>query len=154
MRETPSPSPARAGPRLLADMLVRPFSPDDAPALAELYRDSARGLGPQAYSPAQIAVWASYPDDFPAFCERLQRGVSLVSLEGGEIAGFGQLDPDDYIALLYTATRFARLGTTASFLSRSLFARHGFELIEIEHSVFKGVTFERFKMAKYLRRDD
>ena len=151
-------------------MQVRGITDHDIPVLADLYRDAARGLGSQAYSAAQIEIWASFPDDFAAFRDRLQRGLSVVSIDAECVAAFGQLDPDDHVSLLYTGTRFARRGhasaiyqhleaaarergisrltTTASRLSRPFFAKHGFDLIEVELYVYKGVEFERFKMAK------
>jgi putative acetyltransferase len=157
-------------------MHVREFRIEDAPALAELYRDSARVLAATAYSPEQVAVWASYPDDFVSFRDRLRNGVSLVSMVGDQIAAFGQLDPMDHIALLYTGAPFARRGhataiyerlesiarahgvlrlrTTASRLSRPLFARQGFTLLEVEHTRYKGIEFERFKMEKRLGPDE
>jgi putative acetyltransferase len=153
-------------------MPLRAVTIEDAPPLAKLYRDSVRGLGAQAYSAEQVAVWASYPDDFLEFRRRILLGVALVSLEGDAIAAFGQLEPDDHISLLYTATPFARrghataiyhalettarsrgvtrLGTTASRLSRPFFTQHGFDLLEVERNHYKGVEFERFKMAKRL----
>jgi putative acetyltransferase len=39
-------------------MQVRPFHPDDAPALAELYGRSVRELGDRDYSPEQVAASA------------------------------------------------------------------------------------------------
>lgn len=151
---------------------VRPFTADDAAAVAALYRDSVCGLGAQAYSPAHLAAWVKYADDVAEFRTRVQRGVSLVSLESGELAAIGQLHPVDCIALLYCATRFARRGhatalygrledvarqqgvarlvTTASKLSRPLFEKQGFRLFETERSVFNGAEFERYKMEKQL----
>jgi putative acetyltransferase len=151
-------------------MHVREFRIEDAPELVALYRDAARGLGGAEYSAAQIAVWISFADDFPGFCERLQRGLSLVSMEDNAIASFGQLHPQDHVALLYTGTQFARRGhataiyqqlevaaigggatrltTTASRLSRPLFLKQGFTIVELERNLYKGVEFERFKMEK------
>ena len=154
-------------------MQIRTFTADDADALALLYRDSVRGLGRQAYSPAHLEAWAKFVDDVDAFRARALQGVSLVSLEGDELAALGQLHPSDCIALLYCATRFARRGhatalylrlealareqgitrlwTTASKVSRPLFEKHGFRLFETERSVFNGAEFERYKMEKLLR---
>jgi putative acetyltransferase len=151
---------------------VRAFTADDAEAVAVLYRDSVRDLGKQAYGASHLAAWSKYADDVNEFRTRVLRGVSLVSLEGGELAAVGQLHPTDCIALLYCAPRFARRGhattlclrleevtrargvsrlwTTASKLSRPLFEKQGFRLFETERSVFNGAEFERYKMEKLL----
>lgn len=151
-------------------MEVRPLLVGEIPALAELYRDSVLRLGSLAYAPPQIAAWASYPDDAPKFTETLKQGISLVSVEGGELAAFGQLNPSDCVSLLYCGGRFARRGhataiyrqleaaarrqkiavlrTTASRVSRPFFEKQGFSLVEVERNIFKGVEFERFKLEK------
>ena len=157
-------------------MHVRAVQPADAETLAEVYRDAARGLGAQAYSPPQIEAWASFPDDFETFRLHILQGLALVSMAGSEFAAFGQLDPSDHVALLYTATRFARQGhatavyrqleasaraqgvrrinTTATHLSRPFFARQGFQLCATAHNAYKGVAFELFTMAKSLVPSD
>lgn len=35
----------------------------DVPALAALYRDTALALGPQVYTPEQVAAWARSTED-------------------------------------------------------------------------------------------
>lgn len=153
-------------------MRLRSFRSDDTEALAELFRDSVRELGRTAYSPSQREAWGKFADDLNAFRSRLERGVTLVSLEGEALAAFGQLDPVDCIELLYCGARFARRGhataiylqlekiareqgvtrlsTIASHLSRPFFEKQGFHLVETERSVFNGAEFERDKMEKPL----
>lgn len=154
-------------------MPIRPVTPADLPALAELYRSSVGGLGPQAYTPDQIAAWISWPDDAAEFNARLQQGLALVSTtDAGEPAAFAQLHPADYVSLLYTGARFARQGhatalyarleqaargqhvprlhTIASHLSKPFFGKHGFKVFDIELRPFKGAVFERFLMEKHL----
>jgi putative acetyltransferase len=169
-------SPVLLDNDVLIDMPLREVRPDDVPFLADLYRASARELAARLYSAEQIAAWTSFPDDSAEFSRRVQRGVAIVSVVDGAIAAFGQLDPVDHVALLYTAPRFARQGhataicrylettargrgvmrlhTTASLLSRPLFEREGYSLLETEHTVYKGVAFERFKMEKRLHAAD
>lgn len=155
---------------LLAHITLRPFSLDDVEALAGVYRDSVRGIGPDAYTSEQVAMWASYPDDMQEFRNRMSKGRTLVAVEDGDPIAFGQLYPDDHLALLYCATARARLGigsiiysaleahafgkgideirTEASRISRPFFEKHGYVLIEVEHTIRSGVEFERFRMRK------
>ena len=156
-------------------MDIREYLSADAAALAELCRASARVLAAPHYTPEQIAAWSRFPENLAEFSARLARGYSLVVREAGTFAAFGQLEPIDHIALLYTGPRFARRGhattiyrrleakarahgvrrvhTTASLLSRPLFEREGFTLTEVEHTCYHGVEFERFKMQKELQSD-
>lgn len=41
--------------------------PDDVPALAALYANCARTLGPGCYSPEQVAAWTSFGADLAGF---------------------------------------------------------------------------------------
>jgi putative acetyltransferase len=154
-------------------MQIRAYRKSDTQTLADLYRDSVRGIGPQAYTPEEVTAWALYPEDLDEFCVRLSRGLTLIAELDGRVAAFGQLDPADHIAFLYTATSFQRRGlataiyaqlearaiaqavdvvhTEASRISRSLFEKLAFRVIEIEHVVRYGITFERFRMQKGIR---
>lgn len=153
---------------------LRPFAPDDLDALAKIYREAVIAIGPQAYDAEQVRVWALYPDSMDEFRQRLSRGFTVVA-EAGAAApvAFGQLDPADHVAFLYCAPSHARRGvasaiyqrleahatdqgqseltTDASRISRPFFAKHGFEVIAVEHAVRLGVEFERFRMRKMLR---
>ncbi len=118
-------------PSLTGDsvMMLRAFLPSDAEPLARVYRDAVRGLGVQAYTPAQVEVWALYPDDLAEFGGRLARGVTLVA----EVAG-----------------RVVAIHTEASRISRPFFEKQGYTLVEIERVDRFGVEFERFRMRKGL----
>jgi Sortase and related acyltransferases len=151
-------------------MIIREFLASDAEGLAAVYRDAVRGIGPQAYTAEQVAAWALYPDDMDEFRVRMSRGLTLVAEVEGRVVAFGQLEPEDHLAFLYCSTDYARRGigaeiyarlgarergvaaihTEASRISRPFFAKHGYELIEVEHVVRFGVEFERFRMRKVL----
>ncbi len=167
---------ARCAHLALTNMTLRAFNPCDAEALAGIYRDSVRGLGPQAYTKEQVAAWAVYPDEIEEFRGRLSRGRTLVAEEEDRAIAFGQLEPDDHLAFLYCSTAYARRGvasalhaaleahafaqgaaeihTEASRISRPFFEKHGYALIEVERVVRFGVEFERFRMQKKRTHSD
>lgn len=151
-------------------MTIRPYIPTDADALAEVYRAAVRGIGPDAYTAEQVAMWSAWPDNREEFDRCVSLGVTLVAEVEGCIAAFGQLEPVHHVVLLYCSPAHARQGiataihaeleahafaqgvtelsTTASRISRPLFEKLGYEVVEVEKSVRAGVEFERFKMAK------
>jgi putative acetyltransferase len=151
---------------------LRTYHPADAEALAVIYKDAVRGTGASAYNARQIAVWSAYPEDIETFRQLLNQGITLVVIQGECVAAFGQLDPPDRIAFLYTATGYARRGyasaiycqleahavqqgvqhlyTEASRLSRPLFVKMGFHVVETEIVKRQGVQIERFRMEKRL----
>lgn len=153
-------------------MLIRPFTPSDTEALATLYRDAVLGLGPAAYTPEQVAAWASFAEDREAFAELLGKGYTLVAEVAGTPAAFCQLHPDDHVSLLYTGIRFARRGlatavyggieararergqtvltTDASKLSRPFFEKQGFIVQRSEQTIRQGVAITRYQMRKLL----
>lgn len=153
-------------------MMLRDYQPSDAEALAKLYHDSVIGIGASAYDAQQIAVWSSYPEDIEEFTNLLSLGLTLVAVEESRLVAFGQLNPSDHIAFLYTATHAARRGyaseiynqleayaveqgvkrlhTEASRISKHFFLKVGFQVVETELAERKGVKFERFKMEKLI----
>jgi putative acetyltransferase len=157
-------------------MSLRPYDPADAEALAAAYRAAVTGLGPAAYGPEHVAVWASYPADLEEFRARLMRGITMVAEAEGRPVGFAQLDPLDHVQFLYVDPAFGRRGfatalytllelfarqsgaaaltTAASRVSRPFFEKMGFEAVEPEYVPWGGLTFERFVMRKALSEDD
>ena len=153
-------------------MTIRPYVDDDAEALADLCRASIMDLGRAAYDEAQLAAWASFPDDIPAFRARLARSSALVAVVDDQTAGVGSLDLPDHIDLLYTSPRFSRRGVAthilceleshardsgqtrvhaeASLLARPLFAKRGYRVDAPEESEYGGMLFTRFRMSKQL----
>jgi len=154
-------------------MQIRAYQPStDLPALGALYRQTVLAIGPQHYSPQQVSVWASYGDDLDAIAPRLSQGITLVGTVDDQPIAFGQLAPADYLAFLYCHSDHCRRGyasaiydvlesharqagsaqitTHASVFSRPVFARKGFEVVEIEQANVKDVHFERYIMRKTL----
>lgn len=155
-------------------MSIRRYRPTDSQALADVYRNAIFGLGAGAYSPHQLATWAAYARDLHAFAAKLRHGLTLISMQGPEIAGFAQLHPFDHVALLFTNSPFARRGhasklcdaleahavglgveimrTAASHVARPFFLQRGYRVVELETVEVRGVPFERFKMRRRLDR--
>jgi len=151
---------------------MRVGTPSDWPALAELYRVSALELGRLAYSDEQVRIWAGFADDEAAFRGQLRWGKTFIAELAGRIVAFAHLHPLDHVSLLYTHPEHARCGharavyhcleeearrlngrkleTEASRLARPFFESEGFEVMEVEYPVRGGVTFERFRMRKWL----
>lgn len=151
-------------------MMLREYLTSDAEAIATIYRDAVIGIGASAYDAQQIAVWSSYPEDIEAFRRLLFSGLTLVAVEDSRLVAFGQLNPSDHIAFLYTTSDYARRGyatkiyqrlethaveqgmkrlhTEASRISKHFFLKMGFWVVETELTERKGVQFERFKMEK------
>lgn len=153
-------------------MLLRTYQPSDAAAIAAVYRDAVVGTGATAYNAQQVTIWSRYPEDLEAFRDLLSQGLTVVALQGDRLVAFGQLNPLDHVAFLYTASDCGRQGyagaiyqqlevfareqgvtrlhTEASRISKLFFLKVGFQILETEWVERHGVEFERFKMEKWL----
>lgn len=80
---------------------LRPYLPEDAPVLREIFRDSIADLTDEDYTPAQQDAWASTADDEPAFGKRLGSQLTLVATMQGSPVGFASLAGKDKIDMLY-----------------------------------------------------
>jgi putative acetyltransferase len=135
---------ARAHP----SFALRPFLPQDAAVLAEIFRASIEGLTEDDYNPAQQDAWAAAADDLEAFAERLGRHLTLLATLDGSPVGFISLDAPTEIGLFYVHPAVAgqgvgrmlydavekiagargtpHLSVDASDTAREFFARRGF----------------------------
>jgi putative acetyltransferase len=80
---------------------LRPFLPDDAPLLAEIFRASVGELTSDDYSEAQQAAWIAAADDEEVFAARLAGELTLVAVVDGAPVGFAALKGADAIDMLY-----------------------------------------------------
>src|SRR5450631_343800 len=92
---------------------LRPFLPDDAPLLAEIYRASVAELTSDDYNEAQQAAWMAVADDEEAFGVRLAGELTLVAIVDGEPVGFAALKGMDFIDKLYVHPSAVRQGIGA-----------------------------------------
>jgi putative acetyltransferase len=151
-------------------MQLRPFRLSDTEAVIKVYRDAVLRIGPTAYSPEQIAAWSRYPTDHKDFAHRLSQGHTLIAEENDRIYAFGQLQPLDCFAFLYTSgdTHKKGLGTLlydaleahafadgvidmhteVSRIAQPFFEKRGFKLHETVNVPLLGVDFEWYRLRR------
>lgn len=149
---------------------IRPFQISDTDAVVKVYRDAIRRFGRSKYTPEQIAAWTQYPTDEQEFGLRLAKGYTLVAEEDSQVHAFGQLEPRDCFAFLYTSgcSKTKCLGSLiydalekqayadgvidvyaeVSRLGRLFCERRGFSVYETIHLTHFGVEFEWYRMKK------
>lgn len=146
---------ARAQPQFA----LRPYLPQDAAVLAEIFRLSIEELTEDDYSPEQQQAWASLADDEEKFAARLADNLTLIATLDGTPVGFITLKDNRSIELLYVHPAVARRGVggllveaveklaaargaaqlvvDASDTARDFFARRGYQP-EQRNSIFLG----------------
>lgn len=152
-------------------MLVRPFKSSDAEVLAALFHRSVREAGARDYSAQQVAAWSPAPPEPQDYIRRAGNRTVLVAIdENGEVAGYGDLEPDGHIDHLYcrpdrTGTgvgsaiyaaleeiaRTAGMATVfveASEGARRLFERRGFRIDARNDFTINGVAIHNYRMSK------
>jgi putative acetyltransferase len=92
---------------------LRPYLPDDAPLLAEIFRASVEELTGDDYNLAQQRAWVATADDEEAFAKRLGRGLALVATTQGAPVGFASLIGGEEIDMLYVHPAATRRGVAA-----------------------------------------
>ncbi|MFN0184525.1 MAG: GNAT family N-acetyltransferase [Aquabacterium sp.] len=149
---------------------LRRAGPDDVPALAQLYADCARRMGPKVYSIAQTEAWVRFAQD-PAFTDYILGADTLVANSEGDgavVDGFCGVDAGGEIRSLYVrvermrsglgrallghalahgqAQGLRRFGAWATPFSRPIFEAVGMPLVRCVTEPFQGVGFERYRM--------
>lgn len=152
-------------------MKLRRYKSSDSEVLIAIYRDAILVTGAEEYDAAQIEAWVGMLNSVETLRARLNRGLCLVAeTEDGNSVGFGQLDPLDHIAFLYTSSRYNRQGiasaiyqklearavsagvkalrTEASRIAKRFFLKKGFTVQKVDEVERNGVILERFLMEK------
>jgi putative acetyltransferase len=118
------------------EIKLRPFLPQDAPLLADIFRAAIEELTEDDYNPAQQEAWASAADDLEAFAGRLGKHLALVATMEGSPVGFISLDAPTNIDLFYVHPAVAGrgVGTTLYDAVEKLSAARGTPQLSVEVS--------------------
>lgn len=154
---------------------IRPFQDSDAEALVEIYKRAVAELGPKAYSPEQIAVWANLLPSAQRFAEIMNDGrVALVAIDANDrVVAFTDVEADGHIGFLYALPDVAGTGAVktlyealeskareqdigklyseASELAKSFLLKHGFSVVERRDFEVAGVPIHNYAVEKRLR---
>lgn len=151
---------------------IRPAVENDLPILGELFTQAVRKIGPKLYTPEQVAVWSSVPENADYFRKFIFSNTTFVMESDDGICGFSGISNAGRVASLYVRHDLNRSGvgskllchviahareegveqlwTEASKFSKPLFERHGFFLDRIVWVERKGVLFDHHIMRMSL----
>ena len=148
---------------------LRPYRPDDAPALLALFRNTIRRVNSRDYSPAQVVAWAS--DDIDTV-RRFEGRFVPVAEEGGRPVRFAELESSGHIDRVYASAdhqrrgigrqlltaavaeacrvRLSRLFTEASITARPFFKAQGFATLARQVVMCRRAEFVNYRMERLL----
>lgn len=154
---------------------IRPFQPQDAQALAELFFASVRELGPRHYSPEQIIAWAPAIPDPALYLWRASDGrIFLVAANSqNRPVAYADLELDGHIDHFFCHRLAAGTGVTSALYDRleqcglergitrlyveasagalGFFLRQGFVQIERRDFLLRNVPIHNYRMEKLLK---
>jgi putative acetyltransferase len=151
---------------------LRPFRPDDAPALLTLFRDTIRRVNCRDYSPVQIAAWASDEIDPDKWASGFTGRFVVVADDAGRLAGFAELEANGHLDRFYVSADhqgqgvgrglmaelvaearrlgLVRLFVEVSITARPFFEAQGFAVLTPQIVVCRGVEFVNYRMERVL----
>jgi putative acetyltransferase len=157
----------------MPDPWIRPFREGEEEALRRVFYAAVHGLACRNYSAEQLAVWAPEEYDRAKWSARIGHNQPFVAEAGGQIVGFGDVQPDGYIDQLFVAPAAAgqgmgsallqaieararergleRLFSNVSLTAQPLFTRHGFQIEAEQTVIVAGVELRNARMVKRLR---
>jgi putative acetyltransferase len=151
---------------------LRPYRPEDAPLLLDLFRDTIRRVNSRDYSPEQIAAWAADDIELEGWSRRFQGRYVVVAEKSGVPAGFTDLEPHGHVDRFFVSAdhqragigramleslfaegrrqRIRRLFLEASITARPFFAAHGFTTLARQVVTIRGVELVNYRMERGL----
>ncbi len=156
----------------MEELLIRPFTEQDAGATAAIFFDAVRSGSREFYSDAQRQAWAPAIPPLPDWLDRLKAQTTLVAEQVGDVVGFMTLDGEGYIDLVFVApdligkgvarqlyagvenvarkAGIQKLSVQASHMARRFFERQGWSVVRQQTVTLRGVALTNFVMEKHL----
>lgn len=150
--------------------MFRIATSEDLESLAQIYKQTVQQLATKLYTPQQVKAWSEASDNREKFTNFIFEPTTYLYVENCEILGFCGLKKDGHIVSLYVAHQHTRKGvgtkliknalregeklnlhrfyTEASYLSKVVFERCGFQVYDQEYVNYAEVEFHRYKMEK------
>jgi putative acetyltransferase len=156
-------------------MRLREYRDEDREATRSVFERAVHQSASADYSPDQLEAWApsiTAAADLLEWASARSEAVTVIAVEEGHVAGFGDLVEGSVLDMLYVDPAFARRGiatalidrlcrlaaqggaktieTDASITARSVFERHGFVVLEEQTPVVRGIAMTNFRMRRLL----
>jgi putative acetyltransferase len=101
-----------------ASFRVRDFVGVDIDSVLDLFRDSVRNVARKDYSEEQVLAWAPDELDRQACASKCASRQTFVAELDGTLAGFGDLESDGHLDMMFVHSRFQRRGVASMLLEQ------------------------------------
>lgn len=147
-------------------MIIRRYQTEDCKALTELFYNTVHSVNARDYTPEQLNVWATGSVDLQAWDRSLSEHYTVVAVEDGVIAGFGDIDSTGYLDRLFVhkdyqgrgiatalcdaleAAGVGKITTHASITAKPFFEKRGYRVVREQQVERSGVVLTNYAMEK------
>lgn len=147
-------------------MLIREYQKSDCKELTELFYNTVHTVNAKDYTKEQLDAWATGQADMKKWDQSLQEHFSIVAVDAGIIAGFGDIDKTGYLDRLYVHLGYQRKGiataicnrleaavqenivTHASITARPFFEKRGYKVVKEQQVERQGILLTNYVMIK------
>lgn len=149
---------------------LRSYQNSDLEGVITVFERAVRETASHDYNPAQIAAWAQV--DRESWQKRLLDSHCWVASIEDKIVGFGNVEFDGHLDLMFTHPEYLRTGvasallekleyaviamalpeifTEASGTAKPFFSRRGYQLLAAQQVQVRGQNFINYRMSKSL----
>ena len=150
-------------------MIIREYLPSDCIHLAKLFYQTVHSVNAKDYTAEQLNVWATGHVDIEEWNRSLSAHFSLVAVQDGVLAGFGDIDRSGYLDRLYVHKDFQRQGIAAaicdklepafgvskivvhaSITAKPFFLHRGYNVIKERQVIRSNIPLTNYLMEKRL----
>lgn len=147
--------------------MIRKYSSSDCKYLAELFYQTVHTVNAKDYTKEQLDVWATGCVDLEKWDKPFSEHYTVVAVENGVIAGFGDMDESGYLDRLYVhkdyqnqgiataicdeleqSVRADKITTHASITAKPFFEHRGYKVVREQQVIRGGIPLTNFVMEK------
>lgn len=148
-------------------MVIRRYMPSDCREMAELFYHTVHMVNAKDYTNEQLNAWSDGSVDLEEWNRSFLAHFTVVAIENGRIAGFGDIDKTGYLDRLYVHKDYQRQGIAtaicgeleqafdtdkitvhASITAKTFFENRGYLVIRKQQVVRKGILLTNYIMEK------
>jgi len=151
---------------------IEDVAQDDIKAIQKLFSETIHTSCKKDYSKEQIEAWASSKNDDPKWLDKVLNQYFLIARNDIELLGFGSLENNDHLDLLYVhkdyqgkgiagkllqvlekkaeINRAEKISTYASKTARAFFEKNGYKVIKEQKVTINETDLVNYKMVKKL----
>lgn len=155
--------------------MIKEAKLSDLEEILIVFKETIRTICKNDYSDEQINVWVSSIKNQEKWKNKIRNQFFLIAELNNKILGFGSLDNDDYIDLLYVNKNFLRQGVAkrlyknlkeeamrkgkgklisdVSITAVPFFKNMGFEIIKENRFKLNGIDISNYRMELDIRKE-